>query len=229
MTDTKTNMVIRLSNLGRRFPSDPPVNALVDINLEVDYGDWISITGPSGSGKSTLLNVIGCLDRQTSGDYFFNNTDTGILTDSQRAGLRSRRIGFVFQAFYLLSYRSVVENVMLGEIYQHTSSRGRLERAREALNRVDMLKRADFLPTHISGGERQRVAIARALMGKPDLLLCDEPTGNLDSKSTTMILDLFEIIHASGQTIIMVTHEQPVAERARKKIEMIDGEIVCRS
>ncbi len=226
MTETTSNMVIKLSNIGRRFPSDPPVNALLNINLKVHFGDWISVTGPSGSGKSTLLNVIGCLDKQTSGDYFFNNTDTMTLTDSQRAGLRSRRIGFVFQSFYLLSHRSVIENVMLGEIYQHTSSRGRLERAKEALNRVDMLKRADFLPTHISGGEQQRVAIARALMGKPDLLLCDEPTGNLDSKSTTMILDLFEKIHASGQTIIMITHEQPVAKRARRRIEMIDGEIM---
>ena len=220
------NIVIELSDIGRKFPTDPPVNALVDINLNVEYGDWLAITGPSGSGKSTLLNVIGCLDKQTSGSYFFNKTDTGKLSDSERAGLRSYRIGFVFQSFYLLSHRSVLENVMLGEIYQKISSKGREKRAKKALSRVDMLKRANFSPTHISGGERQRVAIARALMGNPDVLLCDEPTGNLDSKSTEMILNLFGKINSAGQTVIMITHEQHVAECAGKRINMVDGKIL---
>lgn len=218
--------IISLTNICRSFPSDPPVNALVNINLNVISGEWISITGPSGSGKSTLMNILGCLDRQTSGEYMFNGIDISSINESQRAGLRSRKIGFIFQSFFLLSHRTVLENVMLGEIYQKKPIKERVERAEKVLKQVDMLKRSKFFPTHISGGERQRVAIARALMGEPDILLCDEPTGNLDTKSTEMILGLFEEINKNGQTIIVITHEQDVAERARRCIKMVDGEII---
>ena len=167
----------------RRFGADPAVDALVDVDLRVDEGEWLSVTGPSGAGKSTLLNVIGCLDRPTAGQYFIDGIDTSALSDKERAGLRSQRIGFVFQSFHLLPYRTVLENVMLAEVYRKSPSQGRRERALAALERGGLTHRADFVPVKLSGGERQRVAIARALVGEPSLLLCDEPTGNLDSKS----------------------------------------------
>src|SRR5262249_32973117 len=163
------------------------VHALVDVDLRVRRGDWLAVTGPSGAGKSTLLNIIGCLDRPTSGSYFIDGINTTKLSDRQRAGLRSQRIGFVFQSFHLLPYRTVLENVMLAEVYRKRPYRGRRDRALAAIRRVGLEHRADFLPTKLSGGERQRVAIARALVGSPSLLLCDEPTGNLDSKNSAAI------------------------------------------
>ena len=233
MTATKANTfkhVLELNQVGRQFSSDPPVYGLIDVDLQLEPGEWLAITGPSGAGKSTLLNVIGCLDRPTSGRYVFEGIDTATLSDSQRAGLRSRRIGFVFQSFHLLPHRSVLENVMLAEVYGKQSSiaqsrRGRRERALAALERVGLSHRVDYLPTKLSGGERQRVAIARALIGSPSLLLCDEPTGNLDSKSTVDLLDLFETLNQQGLTLVIVTHDENVANRAGRRVQIIDGKM----
>ena len=215
--------VLELRGIGRRFGTDPAVDALVNIDLSLYRGDWLSITGPSGAGKSTLLNIIGCLDTPTSGRYFIDGIDTTSLSDDQRAGLRSRRIGFVFQSFHLLPYRSVLENVMLAEVYRHEPQAGRRDRALAAIERVGLTHRADFLPSKLSGGERQRVAIARALVGSHSLLLCDEPTGNLDSKSSAAILDFFEQLNADGLTLAIVTHDENVARRARRRVNIVDG------
>ena len=159
--DDRPDTVLELRGIGRQYGSDPPVHALVNVDLSLNRGDWLTITGPSGAGKSTLLNIIGCLDSPTSGRYFIDGIDTTSLSDDQRAGLRSRRIGFVFQSFHLLPYRSVLENVMLAEVYRHEPQSGRHERALAAIERVGLAHRADFLPSTLSGGERQRVAIAR--------------------------------------------------------------------
>lgn len=220
-----TKYVLELSQVGRQFGSEPPVHALVDVDLRVQPGEWIAITGPSGAGKSTLLNIIGCLDQPTSGQYLFEGIDTGKLSDNERAGLRSRRIGFIFQSFHLLPHRSVLENVMLAEVYRKAPVRGRRERALAAIDKVGLSHRAEFLPTKLSGGEKQRVAIARAIVGSPSLLLCDEPTGNLDSKSTSAILDLFEDLNRQGFTLVVVTHEEDVANRAARRVQIIDGRL----
>jgi ABC-type lipoprotein export system ATPase subunit len=214
---------IELYELGRRYGSDPPVIALRDVELTLAHGDSLAIVGPSGSGKSTLLNVLGCLDRQTSGTYLLDGVDVGRLTDGERAALRAHRIGFVFQTFNLLAHRSVLENVMLGEVYRGAPREGRHERAHAALERVGMTHRARFLPTRLSGGEQQRVAIARALMGDHSLLLCDEPTGNLDSANTDSVLALFDELSADGLTLVVVTHEEHVAAHARRRVRMVDG------
>ena len=217
--------VLALQDIGRTYGSDPAVQALVGINLTLAAGDWLSITGPSGAGKSTLLNIIGCLDVPTSGRYCIDGIDTTTLSDDQRAGLRSRRIGFVFQSFHLLPYRSVLENVMLAEVYRHQPQAGRRERALAAIKRVGLTHRADFLPTKLSGGERQRVAIARALIGSPSLLLCDEPTGNLDRQTSADILDFFAQLNVDGLTLAIVTHDEDVARRARRRVHIVDGAI----
>jgi macrolide transport system ATP-binding/permease protein len=215
--------VLELNKIGRQFGSEPAIHALVDVDLSLNRGDWLSITGPSGSGKSTLLNILGCLDCPTSGRYFIDGIDTTELTDKQRAGLRSRRIGFVFQSFHLLPYRTVLENVMLAEVYRKQPSRGRQERALAAIEQVGLSHRANYLPAKLSGGEMQRVAIARALVGSPSLLLCDEPTGNLDSKSSAAILDIFEKLNRGGLTLVIVTHDEKVANRATRRVHIIDG------
>lgn len=220
-----TNRVLELHKVGKQYGSEPAVYALVDVNLRLERGDWLAITGPSGAGKSTLLNIIGSLDRPTSGSYFFDGIDTANLTDKQRAGLRSQRIGFVFQAFHLLPYRTVLENVMLAEVYRKQSNHGRRARALAAIERVGLGHRADFLPGKLSGGERQRVAIARALVGSPSLLLCDEPTGNLDSKSSAAVLDLLEKLNQEGLTVIVVTHNEAIANRAARRVHIVDGSL----
>ena len=218
-----TRSVIELRKVGRDFGSEPVVQALIDVDLTLQRGDWLAITGPSGAGKSTLLNIVGCLDQPTRGTYLIDGIDTTRLSDDERAGLRSRRIGFVFQSFHLLAYRSVLENVMLAEVYRQQSQVGRRERALAAIERVGLSHRADYSPLKLSGGERQRVAIARALVGAPSLLLCDEPTGNLDSKSTASILGLFERLNADGLTLIVVTHDEHVASRAARRVQIVDG------
>ncbi len=217
--------VVALQGVGRTFGSDPPVNAVRGVDLSVYEGEWLAISGPSGSGKSSLLNILGCLDVQTSGTYLLDGIDVAHLDDGGRAGLRGRRIGFIFQAFHLLAHRTVLENVMLSEVYQRGRQRGRRERAEGALAEVSLGHRASFLPTRLSGGERQRVAIARALMGSPRLLLCDEPTGNLDSGTTETILALFDGLNARGLTIVMITHEADVAARAQRRVRMVDGRL----
>src|SRR5690606_28114942 len=213
----------------RQYGTSPAVHALVDVDLQVAPGEWLAITGPSGAGKSTLLHILGCLDRPTSGTYLIEGVDTAGLSDPERAGLRSRRIGFVFQSFHLLPHRTVLENVMLAEVYRRQSYRGRRERALAALERVGLSHRVDFLPTKLSGGEKQRVAIARALVGSPTLLLCDEPTGNLDSKATADLLDLFARLNEQGLTLIIVTHDENVANRAGRRVHIINGRLTVLS
>jgi len=217
--------IIELHGLGRRFGTDPPLDALIDVDLEVRDGEWLAIAGPSGSGKSTLLNIMGLLDVQTAGMYWFDGIDVSGLRDSQRAGLRSRAMGFVFQSFHLIAHRTVLENVMLSEVYRKGPRRYRSERAEAALARVGLSARADYLPTRLSGGERQRVAIARAIMGSPRVLLCDEPTGNIDSAMTAQILDLFADLNRGGLTIVTITHDTDVAERASRKVRIVDGRL----
>ena len=220
-----TDRVLELSKVCRQFGSEPAVHALVDVDLQLDRADWLSITGPSGSGKSTLLNVIGCLDRPTGGSYRIEGIETSELSDRERAGLRSRLIGFVFQGFHLLPYRSVLENVMMAEVYRGQSQRGRRQRALAAIERVGLGQRVDFLPGKLSGGEKQRVAIARALLGSPSLLLCDEPTGNLDSKSSADILELFDQLSDDGLTLVVVTHNEEVAKRSTRRVHLVDGSL----
>lgn len=215
--------VVELEDVTRTFPGSPPVEAVRHTSLSVEEGDYVAIVGPSGSGKSTLLHIVGCLDTPTSGKYRLLGLDTGSLSDGLRTSLRGSEIGFVFQAFHLLPYRSVLENVMTGLIYNRTPRRERKRRAREALERVGLGHRIDFTPRKLSGGERQRVAIARAIAARPSLLLCDEPTGNLDTKTTQSILDLFDELRTDGLTLLVITHEEKVSKRADRRIEMIDG------
>lgn len=221
--------ILELNKICRQFGRELAVTALVDVDLRVESGEWLAVTGPSGAGKSTLLNVIGCLDRPSSGTYYFEGIDTAALSDNERAGLRSRRIGFVFQAFHLLPHRTVLENVMLAEVYRKQTHHGRRERALAAIERVGLGHRADFLPTKLSGGERQRVAIARAIAGSPSLLLCDEPTGNLDSKAGADLLDLFAELNRQGLTLVVVTHDEAVASRAGSRVQIVDGQLMAVS
>jgi ABC-type lipoprotein export system ATPase subunit len=215
--------VIELNGVGRRFGTDPPLDALIGVDLRVDRGEWLAIVGPSGSGKSTLLNILGLLDQQTSGAYRLNGIDVAGLRDTQRAGLRGRAIGFVFQSFHLISHRAVLDNVMLSDVYRKGPRHNRRERAAAALARVGLSKRAHYLPSRLSGGERQRVAIARAIMGSPRVLLCDEPTGNIDSVMTASILELFAELNQSGLTIVTITHDADVAAQANRQVRIIDG------
>ncbi|MFC4058414.1 ABC transporter ATP-binding protein [Planomonospora corallina] len=215
--------MILLNDVSRVFPADPPVHALRGVRLRVERGDYLAVVGPSGSGKSTLLNTLGLLDRPGSGSYLLDGIETTALGDGARTRLRGRRIGFVFQSFHLLPHRTVSENVMLAELYGGPPRRGRRERAMAMLEKVGMAHRAGFLPGRLSGGERQRVAIARALLGEPSLLLCDEPTGNLDSGNTEMVLDLFDTLHGQGLTLLVITHEDAVSARAGRRVRISDG------
>jgi len=217
--------IVQLAEVGRTFGAVAPVVALRDVDLEVDVGEWVAVVGASGSGKTTLLNIIGCLDRPTTGSYWLDGIDIADLSDPQRAGLRSRDIGFIFQSFHLLSYRTVLESVMLAEVYRRLPRAGRRDRALAALDAVGLEGRDEFLPTQLSGGQRQRVAIARALVNGPRLLLCDEPTGNLDSVSAKGILELIRGLHSQGLTIMMITHDPGVAAWAQRKVTIADGQL----
>jgi ABC-type lipoprotein export system ATPase subunit len=225
LAEIATAPMVKLAGIGRKYGVAAPVVALRDVELEVYVGEWVAIVGASGSGKTTLLNIIGCLDRPSTGSHWLNGIDVADLSDRQRAGLRSRDIGFIFQSFHLLGYRTVLENVMLAEVYGRRSRPGRPDRARAALEAVGLEGRSDFLPTRLSGGQRQRVAIARALVNGPRLLLCDEPTGNLDSVSTAGILKLLSGLHGAGLTIIMITHDPNVAAWAERQVTIVDGQI----
>ena len=218
--------VVSLRGISRQYGAEVPVTALKGIDLDVNPGECVAIVGPSGSGKTTLLNIVGCLDRPSAGSYRLHGTDVARLSDRQRAGLRSRHFGFVFQSFHLLSYRTAVENVMLSEVYARRPRLGRAGRARAALAAVGLEARDDFLPTRLSGGERQRVAIARALLNEPELLLCDEPTGNLDSATTKGILDLLSGLRSERRMIVVITHDPDVAQWADRQVRIADGQIV---
>ena len=202
------------------------VRALRGISLQVYPGEFVAVMGPSGSGKSTLLNLIGCLDRPTSGDYWLMGTPVSRMNANQLAGIRNQRIGFVFQGFNLLARASALSNVMLPMVYAGRSSKERERRARRALQLVGLAARVNHLPAQLSGGQQQRVAIARALVNHPSLLLADEPTGNLDSRTSLEILGLLQVLNEQGITIMLVTHNQDVADCAKRRVVFRDGRIV---
>ncbi|WP_238354450.1 ABC transporter ATP-binding protein [Fulvivirga marina] len=199
------------------------VEALKSISIEINKGEYVAFMGPSGSGKSTLMNIIGCLDTPTSGSYILNNNNVSDLTENELAEIRNKEIGFVFQTFNLLPRASSLENVALPLVYAGYSRYDREDLAMEALNNVGLADRADHKPNELSGGQRQRVAIARALVNSPSIILADEPTGNLDSKTSYDIMDLFQQLHDRGNTIIMVTHEDDIAHYAHRIIRLRDG------
>lgn len=218
--------VVELEGVQRSFSAgDVTVRALIDASLTIDRGEYVAVVGPSGSGKSTMLNLVGLLDRPTAGRYLFDGIDTDELSDGQRAWLRSRGIGFVFQAFHLLAHRSVLENVLMSTLYNGMPRAERVPAAERALNRVGLGHRIEFSPTSLSGGERQRVAIARAIVTRPALLLCDEPTGNLDSATGESVLALFDELKADGLTLVVVTHDDAVSHHADRVIRMRDGRV----
>ena len=201
------------------------VKALDNVSLSIYDNDYISIMGPSGSGKSTLMNIIGCLDVPTKGDYKFNSELISEMNDNQLAKIRNQKIGFVFQTFNLLPKLNAMQNVEVPLIYSSLGKRDRTERAEEALSIVGLQDRMTHKPNELSGGQRQRVAIARALVNKPSIILADEPTGNLDSKSGNDILKFFAKLHSAGNTIIIVTHEESVAKLSKRRIDIFDGKI----
>ncbi|HEX4063868.1 MAG TPA: ABC transporter ATP-binding protein [Streptosporangiaceae bacterium] len=215
--------VIQLSAVGYTYAGPPPVRALKPADLVVSRGEHVAIMGPSGSGKSTLLNLLGLLDRPTEGSLRIDGDELGRAPERDRAAVRASRIGFVFQSFHLLPHRSAVENVMLAQVYADKPRRRRRAVALAALAEVNLTHRAHALPTALSGGERQRVAIARALVNRPSLLLCDEPTGNLDSQATSELTDLLDLLHAQGTTLVVITHNPDVAARAQRQIRISDG------
>ncbi len=202
------------------------VKALDDVSLEIYKGDYLAVMGASGSGKSTAMNIIGCLDRPSQGVYKLNGTPVVNLSDDELAELRNQKLGFVFQQFHLLSDATALENVLLPMIYAGVNPLEREERARNALEKVGLSERVNNRPNQLSGGQQQRVAIARAIINNPALLLADEPTGALDSKTTEDVLDLFDKLHESGITIVLVTHEDEVASRAKKIARFKDGKII---
>ena len=205
------------------FLGDIQVNALRGINLKILRGDYLSIMGSSGSGKSTLMNILGCLDKPTEGKYFFKDKDISDLSQDEMSDIRNKEIGFVFQSFNLLSRTTSLENVEMPLIYKGTPYKARKERAREALNLVGLFDRQTHLPNQLSGGQQQRVAIARAIVTNPGLILADEPTGNLDSKTSLEIIGIFEKLNEDGRTIIMITHEKDIASSAKASVIIKDG------
>ena len=218
--------ILKLTDICKDYlQGKEPVRVLKNICLEVERGDYLAIMGPSGSGKTTLMNLIGCLDVPTSGDYQLDGKDLKDLTDDQLADIRNRHIGFVFQNFHLLPKMDALDNVALPLLYAGVPLKERRQRAEEALKAVGLEDRIHFLPNQLSGGQCQRVAIARAMVGKPDLLLADEPTGALDTKSGNQIMDIFRQLSREGMTIIMITHEPSIAACADKTYYILDGEL----
>lgn len=215
--------VITLTDVSREFPGTPPVQALRGVNLRVAAGDHVAVVGPSGSGKSTLLNILGLLDAPTGGTYLLDGIDVGELSENRRAALRGHRIGFVFQDFQLLGQRTALENAAMGALYVGASPAERRARAASALERVGLGHKLHALPQVMSGGERQRVAIARALVWEPSLLLCDEPTGNLDSVMAEQVLDVFDRLNGAGTSLVIITHDPRTAERAGRMLQIRDG------
>ncbi|MBS5647137.1 MAG: ABC transporter ATP-binding protein [Lachnospiraceae bacterium] len=201
------------------------VPVLKDVSLHVEEGEYVAIMGPSGSGKSTLMNIVGCLDRPTSGTYELAGEDVLSLNENKLADVRLNQIGFVFQNFQLLPRMTALDNVALPLVYAGVRKKARRERAREALIRVGLEERVSFTPTQLSGGQKQRVAIARAMVNKPKILLADEPTGALDSKSSAQVMDLFAQLNAEGVTVVMITHDPGIAGYAKRVVDIFDGEI----
>ena len=201
------------------------VPALVDVNLQIREGEYLAIMGPSGSGKSTLMNLIGCLDQVTSGTYLLDGQDISRCSDNEMSDIRLNKIGFIFQSFQLLPHQSALENVALPLTYAGVPRKERLERAAEMLGRVDLSDRLDFKPTQLSGGQKQRVAIARAMINRPKILLADEPTGALDSKSGVQIMELFEKLNEEGVTVLMITHDATIAKHAHRMATIYDGRL----
>jgi putative ABC transport system ATP-binding protein len=220
------NSVILCREIARHYlVGTQTVKALRSVSLDIKCGEYVAIMGPSGSGKSTLMNIIGCLDTPTGGEYILNNINVSKMTDDQLAEIRNKEIGFVFQTFNLLPRYSALENVMLPMIYAGIDKKTREQRALEVLESVDLSDRIKHRPNELSGGQRQRVAVARALVNRPSIILADEPTGNLDSKTSIDIMNLFGQIHKAGNTVIVVTHEEEVAKHAHRIIRLRDGMI----
>ena len=218
------NPLIKITNIKRDFPlGDEIIYVLKGIDLEINKGEYVALMGPSGSGKSTLMNILGCLDTPTSGTYILNGKHVSEMQDDELAGIRNKEIGFVFQTFNLMPRTTALDNVALPMVYAGHSKSERVERATEVLTQVGLQDRMDHKPNQLSGGQRQRVAVARALVNKPSIILADEPTGNLDSKTSVEIMNLFNEIHANGNTVILVTHEEDIAAYAHRIIRLRDG------
>lgn len=219
--------IIRLENVFKVYGSgETEVQALNDVNLIIEEGEYCAIMGPSGSGKSTAMNIIGCLDRPSSGHYYLDNLDVAQIDDTALARIRNKKLGFVFQQFHLLTQLSALENVMLPMVYAGVKADERRDRAAEALKQVGLANRLHNKPTQLSGGQQQRVAIARAIVNRPVVLLADEPTGALDSRTTQEVLDIFTELNASGITVVMVTHESDVARQTKRIVWFRDGQVV---
>ncbi|WP_376777583.1 ABC transporter ATP-binding protein [Flavobacterium covae] len=216
--------LIKISNIKRDFQlGSEIIHVLKGIDLQINKGEYVALMGPSGSGKSTLMNLLGCLDTPTSGQYILNGKDVSKMIDDELAEIRNKEIGFVFQTFNLLPRTTALDNVALPMIYAGYSKTDRNLRATEVLKQVGLGDRMDHQPNQLSGGQRQRVAVARALVNKPSIILADEPTGNLDSKTSVEIMRLFDEIHANGNTVILVTHEEDIAQHAHRIIRLKDG------
>lgn len=219
-----SKIIIETHHLARRYEMGSEViHALKDISITIRKGEYVAFMGPSGSGKSTLMNIIGCLDTPNEGSYILNGTEVSDMSDNELAEIRNKEIGFVFQTFNLLPRSTALENVALPLIYAGVGKKERIERAMEALKNVGLENRAKHRPNELSGGQRQRVAIARALVNNPSIILADEPTGNLDTKTSHEIMALFDALHQKGNTIIMVTHEEDIARHAHRIIRLRDG------
>jgi len=218
--------VINLQNIDKNYYIGTiVVEALRSVTITIKPNEYVAIMGPSGSGKSTLMNLIGCLDTATSGEYILNGTDVSQMEDNQLAETRNKEIGFVFQTFNLLPRYTALENVTLPMVYAGTNKQVRTARAKEVIESVGLTDRMLHKPNELSGGQRQRVAVARALVNNPSIILADEPTGNLDSKTSVDIMNLFDDIHSQGNTVILVTHEESIAKRAHRIIRLMDGEV----
>jgi putative ABC transport system ATP-binding protein len=222
-----TSVIIRLENIAKTYGSgETEVRALADVDLVIEKGEYCSIMGASGSGKSTMMNMIGCLDRPTSGSYYLDGVDVSRLADTELALIRNRKIGFIFQQFHLLQQLSALENVMLPMVYANVPTNERRDRAVDALKRVGLGNRMNNRPNQLSGGQQQRVAIARAIVNRPVLLLADEPTGALDTRTTKEVMDIFTELNTSGITIVIVTHEPDVARLTKRIVWFRDGQVL---